>query len=232
MKLKLYFYFLLVIFSAVSLACSTSKAAFENRAEVVFNDGYKNSSNGKVIIDDRNLNLKNQPVSTSVQNSEGITRTNADNSEVVIRYDGYGNKTETRMFKNHPRITTLLIRTSADGKQQFYVYGYSKEVKTLPKEMSGAALTAPADEIANAAGLYETRSNDEITNFRKKPNQLQPLPSYKFPIQMPQNVPSQPEEIDRNTAPLPEKNSPNSKESKDSVVEERKPDGEKQLLHY
>ena len=191
--MKSIFYIFLLAFSASSLACTTGSAASENQSEVVFNDGYSaNSAAGEVVIDDRTFQAENEQILTAAENSQETIRKLADNSEIIVRYDGYGNKTETRKFNNHARITELFIRTAANGQKQIYVYGYTKDVKTLSADMTARAFTASADEIADAAGLNQTRSNEDIANFRKSGKSLQPLPSSSFPMQMPQTIQPQP----------------------------------------
>lgn len=225
MKLKLFF--LLTAIFILSSACVSGNAASENESEVVFNDGYKASAEtgGEIVIDDRALQTVNGQILTTTESSEEIVQTLEDNSQVTVRYDGYGNKTETRNFTNHPRVTTLLIRTGANGEKQIYVYGYGKDVKSLPGEMTDRALSASADEIANAAGLYETRSNEELTNFRKSSKPLQPLPSSNFPIQMPPQitVQSQPQLTETVPAAAPETAKSADEETKAPVAETQEP---------
>ena len=215
MNLKFFVFVLIFSFSAFSLACGSSQAAFENRAEIVFDDGYKNKSDSVVVIDDRNLNSKIPQVSTTAQNSGEMSSTLEDLSEITTKYDRYGNKIETRYFKNHPRLDFVLIETTPDSRKQIYVYGRGTDVKSLPVEMTDRALTASSDEIANAAGLYETGSATEIKNFRKPSKPVQPLPSSSFPLRTPQNI-QQPEAEKQNTEQQVEENSSNP------------PDGEKE----
>ena len=204
--MKLIFYILLLAVAATSLACTTGSAASENQNEVVFDDGYSaNTFSGEVVIDDFAFQAENGQILTTTESTEEMTRTLADNSQIIVRYDGYGNKTETRKFVNHSRITELFIRTAANGQKQIYVYGYTKDVKNLPADMSDRVFTASADEIADAAGLNETRSSEDITNFRKQVKTLQPLPSSNFPVQVPQTV--QPQRAAEPAVPvLPEDN--------------------------
>lgn len=201
MRLKIFLYISLIAISAASLACGSSNATSNQMTEVFLDDEKLAKSDvEEVVFDDRSVQLEDEQVFTAAENSSELPRTLADNSEITVKYDGYGNKTETRSFKNHPRLTTILIRTAANGQKQLYAYGYGKEVKILSAEMSNVVLTSSADEIANAAGLYETRSNEDLTNFRKQSKSLQPLPSSNFPVQMPA-PPTATEQIPQYTEP-------------------------------
>lgn len=221
MKFKNYLYILFFGFSVFSLACGAGETASEQRSEVIIDDGYKGSSGDEVVIDERDLNLQ---TSTTAKNFEEISRILKDGSELIVKYDGYGNKTETRRFKNHPRISTILIRTAVNGKRRFYIYGYG-DVKTPPAEMMDKALTASADDLANAAGLYEERSDEEIVNFRVNVPKLQPMPSYNFPIQSSQTVPFQTEEIIQDAEPS-EDISTNAAEEDEPTAKNRQPESE------
>lgn len=208
LKMNLKFYIFILLVSFAFSACSSSRAASENRIEVIFDDGYK--TDGEVVFDDRYLNTDNPQTSTTTESPQETTEIGDDNSEITTRYDSHGNKTETRYFGNHSRVSFVVIQTSADGQKQVYVYGYGKEVKTLQGDISDRALTAPGDEIANAAGLYQTRSEKEIKNFMKKSQPLQALPSSDFPIQAPQNT-TQPEAL-QNTGSQTESSSSSESE--------------------
>lgn len=210
MNLKSNIFILLVSFSAVSLACNTSGAASENREEIVLNDGYTSAKPEEVIINEASVNGNDIQISTSKPNSQEAPKTSDDNSEITTMHDGFGNKTEIRNFKGHPRLKFLVLRTSADGQQQIFVYGYEKEVKTLSGETMNKALTASGDEIANAAGLYQTTSSKELPNYLRKSKPMQPTPSYNYPVQIPQPTQSQTEDFRQESEeqnPVPETNS-------------------------
>src|SRR5262245_21246730 len=42
--------------------------------------------------------------------------------EIKTTYDAFGNKTEIRLFLNHPRLKQIMLRTLADGQRQVYLY--------------------------------------------------------------------------------------------------------------
>ena len=185
MNLKIYFYILLLSLSASSFsACATGEASSGQREQVVLDDGGGNAANDdEITISEKDLNDLNLHIPTSKPNSREAVKIAADRSEITTMYDGYGNKTETRYFKGHSRLKFILVRTSASGETQTFVYGYGNEVKNLPENLADKALNASADELANAAGVYETQNFNALPNFRKKTKTLQPLPSYEFPVQ-------------------------------------------------
>ena len=115
-------------------------------------------------------------------------------------YDGFGNKTETRFFDNNLLLQNIIVRTSVKGEKQIFVFGQNGEVKQeLPAEMASKVLTAPANELATAAGIYEGRKQRKMPIENQQMNKpLTPLPSSAFPIQTPriitvQPVPAEPE---------------------------------------
>ncbi len=93
-----------------------------------------------------------------------------------------GNKTEMRFFSNHPRLSSVLVRTSADEKRETFVYGQDGKVKSLPENMVVTAMSASADEIADSAGISNAIAQTS-SSFVQNSKPLQPLPGYKFPVQ-------------------------------------------------
>jgi hypothetical protein len=158
-------------------ACSSlNKDESANAEEVVFDDGYKTSAENEIIFDDNDLGGQIRTVSTSGRNSQEIITITSDNSKISTTIDVYGNKTDTRTFNYNPRLAFILLRTSADGKRQVFVYGQNGEVKGLPENILDKVLTAPADEIANSAGIYNTITNSPsfVPNAQSNTATLQP----------------------------------------------------------
>lgn len=167
-----------------------------------------NPNNNEVVITDADLVDRNKQVSTTQERTQMAKRLLPDKSEIETMTDGYGNKTETRFFKEHPRLRCVILRTSAEGNQEVTVYGFGSDTKVVA-DLGDKALTASGDEIANAAQLTVTRGTSETPNFMKKrSNQtsLQPLPSSAF--QKPRSQVIQPNEtVEPETADTSE-NSP------------------------
>ncbi|HLM01985.1 MAG TPA: hypothetical protein VK400_13095, partial [Pyrinomonadaceae bacterium] len=107
----------------------------------------------EVVIDDSDL----ENISNAGQSSQTAPQKLSDFSEVTVMYDGFGNKLERRFFRGHPRLDTVIVKTTADGRREIMIYGQNGERKTIDGELGNRLLTASADEIANAAKIYETR---------------------------------------------------------------------------
>lgn len=179
------------------LCASCSKIGRTRTDEIVFDDKPKTAAKGEVVIDDKSFEGEPETNSASEADSrEAIKVVNAQ-SQTDTSFDGFGNKTDARCFEHHPRLQCVLLRTAADGKQQTFVYGQNGQIKHLPENMTAKALTASADEIANAAGIYQTYRQPAPVeqNFQTiNAVPLQPLPSYNFPVRNRQAEPSAPEE--------------------------------------
>jgi len=83
------------------------------------------------------------------------TTTAPDNSEITTTNEN-GVKTETRTFRNNPRVSKIVV-TTRDGKRTVKVYsptGEERELKSEPEK----ALTATGDAIADSAGFVKDKS--------------------------------------------------------------------------
>ncbi|MGC2235491.1 MAG: hypothetical protein WA584_04990 [Pyrinomonadaceae bacterium] len=126
------------------------------------------------VIDEKISADKQQILLTSDEAKQETTRLTEDGSEIKTTYDAYGNKTEVRIFHENPRLKQLLIRTSADGQRHVYVYGQNGEVESLPDKMLEKAMSAPANEIADVAGIFKTKQEKTLPT---------PMPSVQMPVQ-------------------------------------------------
>ncbi|HSK73877.1 MAG TPA: hypothetical protein VK892_19420 [Pyrinomonadaceae bacterium] len=147
----------------------------------MFDDGLKTNEKGEIVIEDKDFEGIEEIVSNPIQNSDDTTKVANDGSQISIMYDSAGNKTETRYF-NNSRIKYLLLRTSVNGQKELFVFGHNGQTKTLPENMLDKVLTASADEIANAAGIYTTRQERSpvFTQDQKPSESIKPLPSSEF----------------------------------------------------
>jgi hypothetical protein len=129
-------------------------------------------------------------IATAQQSSQTAPQKMGDNSEITVMYDGFGNKLERRSFKGHPRLATVIVRTAADGRREISVYGQNGARKSIEGEIVDRVLTASADEIANAAKIYETRpdiKNQTMpTVTAVQTNPVQPQMSVPMPVTLPQ----------------------------------------------
>jgi hypothetical protein len=185
---KIFISLLLLTLLVTISACTRAGAESAEQKEISLDDGKMGS---QVYLDDSMLQDKSGQIITTKATSKEPNRLLPDNSEVETLIDGFGNKTETRTFKNHPRLRFIIVRTAVDGTKTITVYGYDSDTKTLDN-FAGDPINASGDEIANAAKLYQTKTQSDIPpNFLKKRN-IQPLPSSEFPVRPVQPVQTQP----------------------------------------
>jgi len=86
--------------------------------------------------------------------ANSAARSAPDNSEVVTSTDANGVKTETRTFKNNPRVSKVVVTTRNDQRTA-RAYSPSGEEKEIND--GGDALSATGDKIADAAGWAENK---------------------------------------------------------------------------
>jgi hypothetical protein len=85
------------------------------------------------------------------------TTTAPDNSEVTTTTDQNGVKTETRTFKNNPRVSKVVV-TTRNGVRTAKVYSPSGEEKDIATADDPNVLEATGDKIADAAGWVKDKS--------------------------------------------------------------------------
>jgi hypothetical protein len=168
------------------LFVSCSKVGKSTSDVVIIDDKPKSATKDEIVIDDKLLGDATETLALSQTGSQETTKLAFDQSRVNTMYDQFGNKTESRCFNNHLRLQCIMLRTAADGQKQTFVYGHNGEVKALPEDMLDKAMTAPADELANLAGIYQTyRQSPPVARSTESRNNiaLRPMPSYNFPVQ-------------------------------------------------
>jgi hypothetical protein len=105
--------------------------------------------------DSSNANLNanaNQAVATNT------TRQGADNSEITTTTDANGVKTETRVFRNNPRVSKVVVTTTRDGRRTVRVHAKSGTEKVV--DNVGDALESTGDALADAAGFVADKTGD------------------------------------------------------------------------
>jgi hypothetical protein len=85
------------------------------------------------------------------------TRPGPDNSEITTTIDANGVKTETRTFRNNPRISRVVV-TTRNGQRTVRAYSPSGEEKDVNDV--GDALELTGDKIADGAGWIADKSED------------------------------------------------------------------------
>jgi t-SNARE complex subunit (syntaxin) len=89
--------------------------------------------------------------------AENATKPGPDNSEVTTSVDANGTRTETRVFKNNPHISKVVV-TTRNGQRTVRAYspsGEEREVKT-----DDNVLEAAGDKVASAAGFVADKAED------------------------------------------------------------------------
>lgn len=94
---------------------------------------------------------------TSDTASTSMTTTGPDNSEITTTTDSNGVKTETRTFKDNPRVSKVVV-TTRSGNRTVAVYSASGEQKDVSQNEPPDVLHATGDAIADAAGWVKDKS--------------------------------------------------------------------------
>jgi DNA-binding NarL/FixJ family response regulator len=89
--------------------------------------------------------------------STSITTTGPDNSEITTTTDSNGVKTETRTFKDNPRVSRVVV-TTRNGNRTVQVYSASGEQKDVSNNEPPDVLHATGDAIADGAGWVKDKS--------------------------------------------------------------------------
>jgi hypothetical protein len=102
--------------------------------------GCNQSENANVAA--TNVNATAAPTTT--------TRAGADDSEITTTVDASGVRTETRVFRNNPRVARVVVTTDRSGRRTTRVISPSGTEKVV--DNVGDALEETGDAIASAAG--------------------------------------------------------------------------------
>jgi hypothetical protein len=90
-------------------------------------------------------------------NAQAETRTGPDNSEITTSTDASGVRTETRVFRDNPRISKVVV-TTRDGRRTAKAYSPSGEEKEINDVED--ALQATGDALASSAGFVADKTED------------------------------------------------------------------------
>ena len=88
------------------------------------------------------------------------TRAGVDNSEITTTTDASGVRTETRVFRNNPRVSRVVVTTQPSGQRTVRVYNASGEEKIV--DNVGDALNETGDAIATAAGWTVDKAGEGV----------------------------------------------------------------------
>jgi hypothetical protein len=104
-------------------------------------------------------NANDQANANATASNSPTTTTGPDNSEITTSVDANGVRTETRTFKNNPRISRVVV-TTRDGRRTVRAMspsGEEREVKT-----DDNVLEATGDKVAAAAGFVADKGEDAL----------------------------------------------------------------------
>ena len=87
------------------------------------------------------------------------TTTAPDNSEITTSVDANGVRTETRTFRNNPRISRVVV-TTRDGRRTVRAYSPSGEEREVNTDEN--VLEATGDKVAAAAGFVADKTEDAV----------------------------------------------------------------------
>jgi len=87
------------------------------------------------------------------------TRPAPDNSEIATTVDANGVKTETRTFRDNPRISRVVV-TTRNGVRTGKAVSPSGEERDLDQNKVEAALEVTGDKVADAAGFTADAASD------------------------------------------------------------------------
>jgi hypothetical protein len=87
------------------------------------------------------------------------TRQGPDNSEITTTIDPNGVKTETRTFRNNPKVSKVVV-TTRDGKRTVRAYSPSGEEKEVNDV--GDALEVTGEKVAAGAGWAADKGEDVV----------------------------------------------------------------------
>jgi serine/threonine protein kinase len=79
-----------------------------------------------------------------------------DDSEIITTNAG-GLKIETRTFRNHPRVSKVVVTTD-NGKTTARIFFVNGDERELPESAIPSALEAGGDQLASAAGLMDEKA--------------------------------------------------------------------------
>ena len=102
-------------------------------------------------------------------NAATTTRTGPDNSEITTTKDANGVTTETRVFRNNPRVSRVVV-TTRNGQKTARAYSPSGEEKEINNV--GDALEATGDEIAKGANFVADKVEDAPDAAKKGVNEV------------------------------------------------------------
>lgn len=104
-------------------------------------------------------NANDQQNANAIATNSPTTTAGPDNSDITTSVDANGVRTETRTFRNNPRISRVVV-TTHDGRRTVKAYSPSGEEREVNTDEN--VLEATGDKVAAAAGFVADKSEDAI----------------------------------------------------------------------
>jgi hypothetical protein len=154
------------------------KSATEKRIDIIIADTYNKYQNKEIVFERMTMDFPEyheEVVTLAEKSKKEMARLKDDGTELNTFYDGYGNKTETRMFFHDKLIKFVVIKTTPGGVRQGIVYAQNGEVKLLPQDLTAEALELSGDEIARSVEVFEGRQENETLANLQHPATVMPV---------------------------------------------------------
>lgn len=97
--------------------------------------------------------------------NQETTQAAPDNSEITTTTDSSGTQTQTRVFRDNPRVSRVVV-TTRNGQRTTTVYSKSGESREINDV--GDALSATGDKLADAAGFVVAETKPVVTEVGDK----------------------------------------------------------------
>ena len=199
----------IVVVPAIFTGCVDTKSLELDRQEVVYHDGGSTTEDGRpvVVIDENSTKAAERKIKHSAFNrADPKVETNDDGSQTTTTFDGYGNKTDSRCFKNNASLKCVVVETSFDGKVEITAYGKNGEIKKIGDDKIKNILDAPANEIVSKAEFSADSVKADISKLmpsKKSDANIAPLPSQEL-SELPKQAQITPTETIQNTETVSE----------------------------
>lgn len=104
-----------------------------------------------------NSSTANDNVNANQGAQAAATKPGPDNSEVTTSVDANGTRTETRVFKDNPHISKVVV-TTRNGQRTVRATSRSGEEREVKSDEN--VLEATGDKVASAAGFVADKAED------------------------------------------------------------------------
>lgn len=108
---------------------------------------------------------RNEAANANATAANGTTTAAPDNSEITTSVDANGNRTETRTFRDNPRISRVVV-TTRDGRRTVRAYSPSGEEREVNTDEN--VLEATGDKVAAAAGFVAAEGEKAVEEVGDK----------------------------------------------------------------